>query len=43
MSARTIRITITILIVGRERRGRPRIGPSVGGLMRGSVVALPHL
>jgi hypothetical protein len=43
MSARTIRITITIPMVGRERRGRPRIGPSVGGLMRGSVVALPHL
>jgi len=30
-------------MVGRERRGRPRMGPSVGGLMRGSVVAVPHL
>jgi hypothetical protein len=26
-----------------ERRGGSKSGPSDGGLMRGSVVALPHL
>ena len=26
----------------RDRRGRSKIGPAGGGLMRGSVVALPH-
>jgi hypothetical protein len=36
-------IRITITTTGRrERRGRSNSEPSVGGLMRGSVVALPH-
>jgi hypothetical protein len=36
-----IRIT-TATIGRRERRGRSNNEPSAGGLMRGSVVALPQ-
>jgi hypothetical protein len=36
-------IKMTIATIGRrERRGRSNNEPSIGGLMRGSVVALPH-
>jgi hypothetical protein len=41
MSASTIRMTTTT-IGSRDRRGRSKIGPAGGGLMRGSVVAFPH-
>jgi hypothetical protein len=34
---------ITMTIIGsRDRRGRSKIGPPSGGLMRGSVVAFPQ-